>query len=136
MTSPLANMIILKFFFWCCFVSIVMFTNYFKFHVNVIPGSVVMTFFYKVLLTKNLENGNSSSEFSPIPRGWGWVRDTKFGKNVSIKMLPNVAKCQGYSFYYPFQLLRERKRGEEITAPLRLRLTSSNWFIEIVVSVV
>ena len=48
-----------------------MFTNWFKFHVNVIPGSGVMIFFYNELLTKNQKNGNTSSEFSPIPRDWG-----------------------------------------------------------------
>ena len=29
----------------------------------------------------------------------GRVKDTKFGTNVSNKMLLSAAKCQGYSFY-------------------------------------
>ena len=29
----------------------------------------------------------------------GASRNTKFGSNVSNKMLLNAAKCQGYSFY-------------------------------------
>ena len=29
----------------------------------------------------------------------GWVRDTKFSKDVRNEMLLNAAKCQGYSFY-------------------------------------
>ena len=35
-----------------------------------------------------------------LPNIWRleWVRDTKFGMDVSKKMLLNAAKCQGYSF--------------------------------------
>ena len=36
-----------------------------------------------------------------LPNIWrlGQVKDIKFGKTVSNKMLLNAAKCQGYSFY-------------------------------------
>ena len=37
------------------------------------------------------------SEFFPISGDWG--KTTKFGTNVSNKMLLNAAKYQGYSFY-------------------------------------
>ena len=35
-----------------------------------------------------------------LPNIWRleWVRGTKFGMDVSKKMLLNAAKCQGYSF--------------------------------------
>ena len=44
-----------------------------------------------------------------LPNIWrlGRVRDTKFGPNVSNKMLLNAAKCQGYSFCC---LLRENQQ--------------------------
>ena len=52
-------------------------------------------------------------EFFPISGDWGGrrgVRDTKFGKNVSNKMLLNVAKCQGYSFYR-FWVIKRKPTG-------------------------
>ena len=46
--------------------------------------------------------------------------DTKFGTNVSNRMLLNVTKCQGYSFYR-FKLLKKNQLGGKIT-PLPPRL--------------
>ena len=54
-------------------------------------SSVPMTIFFYKGLTRNLEIGNTPSEFCPISR-LGQVRDTKSSRNVS-----NGAKCQGYS---------------------------------------
>ena len=36
-----------------------------------------------------------------LPKNWrlGWVRDPKFGTNVSNQMLLNAAKCQGHNLY-------------------------------------
>ena len=86
-------------FFWHCFVSLVNFSYWSKFHVNIITGSGIMTIFFYKGLTRNPEIGNT-----PV-----WVlhniwrlereRNTKFGMNVSNEMSLNVAKCQGYSFY-------------------------------------
>ena len=41
---------------------------------------------------------------NPGSQNWRleWVRDTKFGINVSNEILLNTAKCQGYSFYPAF----------------------------------
>ena len=49
-------------------------------------------------LTRNPEIGN----VCVLPNIWrlGQVTDTKFGTNVSNKMLLNTAKCQNYSFYF------------------------------------
>ena len=100
MTSQFADMTLLPNFFWCRFISLVKFSYLPKFHVNTITGSgVIIIFFYK-RLTRNPEIGNTP--ILVLPNIWrlGRVRDTKFGTNVSIEMLLNIAKCQGYSFYH------------------------------------
>ena len=55
-------------------------------------------FFYKGL-TRNLEIWNNL--IWVLPNVWRLLRvmDTKFGTNVSNRMLLNAAKFQGYSFY-------------------------------------
>ena len=40
----------------------------------------------------------------------GWVRDTKFGTNVSNEKSLNAAKCQGYNFYH-FWVIKEKPTG-------------------------
>ena len=47
-----------------------------------------------------------------LPNIWrlGQVRGTKFGKDVSNKMLLNAAKYQGYSFYY-FWFIKGKPTG-------------------------
>ena len=107
-------------FFWRCFVSLVKFSYRSKFYVNTIAGSGVMTtFFYKVL-TINPEIGNTLVWVLHNTWGLGWVRDTKFGSNVSNKMLLNAAKYEGYSFYH-FWVIKEKLtgggRGFKITSP-------------------
>ena len=85
-------------FFLRFFVSPVKVSYCSKFHVNIIPGFGVLTIFYKGL-TRNPEIGN-------IPV-WGFtnncrrrqVRNTKFGKNASTKVLLNAAKFLGYTCY-------------------------------------
>ena len=55
-------------------------------------------FFYEEL-TRNPEIRNTPVWHLPNIWGFGRVRDTKFGTNVSNKILRNTAKCQDYSFY-------------------------------------
>ena len=61
-----------------------------------------------------------------LPNIWrlGWVRDTRFGTNLSNEMLLNAAKCQGYSFYR-FWVIRENQQMEggrgKITPPTKIR---------------
>ena len=87
------------FFFWSCFVSLVRFSYWSKFHVKIINGSWVMSIFFYKGLTRNLEIENIPVwVFSNIWR-LRRVRNTKFGTDVSTKLLLNAAKCQGYSFY-------------------------------------
>ena len=47
---------------------------------------------------------------------FSFIRNIKFGTNVSNKMLLNAAKCQGYNFYRFLyrQLLRENQQGEGV----------------------
>ena len=90
--------IIIK-FLWRCFVSLVRFSYWSTFHVSIITGSGIMTIFFYKGLTRNPEIGNTLVWVLPNIWRLGWVRDTKFGTNISNEMLVNVAECQGYSFY-------------------------------------
>ena len=86
-------------FFWHCFVSLVKFSYWSKFHVNIITGSGIMTIFFYKGLTRNPEIGNTPVWVFPNIWILGRVMGTKFGANVSNKLLLNAAKFQGYSFY-------------------------------------
>ena len=87
-------------FQFCCyfFVSLVNFSYWSKFHLNIITGSAVLTIYFYKELTRNLEILTSSVWVLLNIRRLERVGDTKFGKDVSNKMLLNDAKCQGYSF--------------------------------------
>ena len=89
---------IVKFSSRCC-VSLVMFSYWSKFHVNIVIGSGLMTIFIFKGLTRNPEIGNTP--VCVLPNNWslGRVRDTKFSTSVSNKMLLNAANLKGYSFY-------------------------------------
>ena len=84
-------------FFWRYFVSLVMFSNWSKFHANITTGSGITTIFFYKGLTGNPEIGNTP--VCVLPNIWrlGQVMDTKFGTNVSNKMLQKAAEFQGYS---------------------------------------
>ena len=58
MTSKFTNMTS-KLFFLSCFVSLVTFTYWSKFHINMITDSRVMTVFFYKRLIRNLEIGNA-----------------------------------------------------------------------------
>ena len=80
-------------------ISLVKFSYWSKFLVNIITGSGVMA----ILIYKELKSqiiGNIP--IWVLPNNWRLkqVRNTKFGTNVSKKMLLNAAKCQGYTFYH------------------------------------
>ena len=105
-------------FFWRCFVSLVKFSYCSKFHVNIMTDSGVMTISFYKGLTRNPEIGNTPVWVLPNIWRLGRVMDTKFGTNVSNKMLLNAAKCQGYSFYC-FWVIKgiPTGRGGKITHP-------------------
>ena len=84
---------------WHCRVFLVNFSYWSKFHVNITTGSGVMTIFVYKGFTRNQETGNTPTWVLPNIWRLEQVRDTKFGTKVSIKMLLNATKCQGYRFY-------------------------------------
>ena len=62
-------------FFWRCFVSLVKFSYWSKFHVNIITGSEIITIFFYKRLTRNPEIGNTPVWVLPISGDWGklWI---------------------------------------------------------------
>ena len=98
MTSKFSDLASLS-FFWSCFDSLVKFSYWSKFQVNIFTSSGVTTISFYMGLTRNPEIGNTPVwVFHSIWR-LGQVRNTKFSTNVSNMMLLNAAKCQGYNFY-------------------------------------
>ena len=70
MTSSFAEMTSSS-IFWRCFVSVVRFIYWFKFQVNTITGSWVMTIYFCTGLTRNPEIVNTNAWFCPsIKRLW------------------------------------------------------------------
>ena len=69
---------------------------------------VTKIFAYKGL-TRNREIVNTPVWVLPSILRLGQVRDTEFGTNVSNKMLLTAPKCQGYSAFTVFELLRENQ---------------------------
>ena len=82
-------------FFWRCFVFLVKFSYWYKFHVNLITGSGITTIFFYKGLTRNAETGNTQFEIFPISGDWRKLVYT----NASNKVLLNATKYQGYSPY-------------------------------------
>ena len=122
-------------FFWRCFVSLVKFSYWSKFHVNIITGSGIMTIFFHKGLTRNPEIGNTSVWGFPNIWRLGRVMDTKFGTNVFNRMLLNAAKYQGCSFYH-FWVIKEKPTvggGVKLPLPPRsgLRLWLGDMLVEL-----
>ena len=67
-----------------------------------------MTIYFHKGLTRNPEMGNTRFLVLPNILRMGQVRNTKFGTDVSNKMLLNAAKCQGYNVS---EFLRENQQG-------------------------
>ena len=104
MTWQFVNMTSSSIFCYIVFVSLVLFSYCFKFDVNIITGSGVMTVFFCKGLTSNWESQNTPLWVLPNIRRLGRVRNTKFGMNISDKMLLNASKRQGYSQGYSFYI--------------------------------
>ena len=90
MKSQLANMTSPSISFDVAFVSLIKFSYWFKFHVNIITGSGVMVVFF---FRNWPEIGNTTIWVLPNIWRLGRVRDTKFGTDVS-------SGCQSFSFYH------------------------------------
>ena len=78
--------------FWRCYVSLVKFSYWSKFHVNVLGGSGVITIFVYKELTRKPKIRNIFVWV--LPNLWRpeQARDTKYGTNVFNKMLMNAGK--------------------------------------------
>ena len=74
------------------FFSLAKFSCWSKFHLNIITGSGVMTIYFYKGLTRNSEIRNTPVLVLSNIWRQGQVRDTKFGTNVSNKLLLNAAK--------------------------------------------
>ena len=89
MTSQFADMMSSSIFFWRLCVSLVNFSFWSKFHVNIVTGSGVKTIFvYKGCDQK-------CGKFCPISGDWGY----QFELNVCNENFLNAAKFQVYRFY-------------------------------------
>ena len=99
-------------FFWRCFVFLVKFSYWSKFHVYIITASGVMIIFLYKGLAWNLEIGNTPVWVLPNIWRLEQVGDTKFGTNVSKKIWLDAAICHSYSFYR-FWVIKGKPTGRE-----------------------
>ena len=79
-------------------------------YVNIITGSGVMTICFYRGLTRNPEIGNNPVWVLFNIWRMGWVRNTKFGTNVSNEILLNPEKYWDYIFY-PFWVNKGKPTG-------------------------
>ena len=115
--------------------SSLIFWRYFVFLSRLITGRIFMSISSLVLELWPFSFMKDCQQIfkSEVPPVWlmsiiwilGRVKDTKFGKNISNKMLPNAAKCQGYSFYH-FWVTKRKPTGEGKITPSRLGLNSND----------
>ena len=131
MTSTIFGHDVKVTFFWRWFVSTVRFSYWSKFHVNIITGSGIMTIFFYKGLTRNPEIGNTPVWVLPNIWRLGRIMDTKFGTNVSNRMLLNASKFQGYSLYRFWVIKRKpTDGGGNKTTPTQIRVKSTSFMGE------
>ena len=97
-------------FFQRCLVSIVSFSYWSKFYVNIMTASKVMIIFVYKGLTKIPVIGKTLVWVLTNIWKVEQITDTKFGTNVSNKSLLNAAKCISCSFYR-FWLIHGKAAG-------------------------
>ena len=81
---------------------------------NIIAGSGVTTIYFYLEMTRNPDIGNTPVWVLPNIWRLGWVKDTKFDKDISNKMSINAAKPQGYSFQRFWVIKGKPTRGVKI----------------------
>ena len=104
------------------------FSYWFKFHINITTGSGIMTISFYKGLTKNLKIWNNHVWVLSNIWSLGQVRNTRFNKNVSNKMLLNARKCQGCSLCR-FLFIKRKPTGGKITptsSRLGLKVTAKS----------
>ena len=100
-------------FFWHCFVSLVKFSYWSKFHVNIITGSGIMTiFFYKGLIRNPEIPPSEFSQYLETGASYGYQIWQMFLINCDW-MLQNSR----VTAFTAFELLRENQLGGGITLP-------------------
>ena len=93
--------------FWRCFVSLVKFSYWSKFHVSIITGSGIMTIFFYKGLTRNPEI--PPSEFCPISGDWGelWIPNLAQMSLIECYWMLQNSRVMAFTV---FELLRENKK--------------------------
>ena len=133
MMSQFAGMASSPIFFWHCLVSLVMFSYWSKFHVNIMTGLELWQFSFIKYWPELWKLEIPLSKFFPISGDWGELGIPNLAKLslMNAKSL-HVAKCQGYSFYR-FWVIKGKSTGSKITLPpiprlIRLAIiNSTNW---------
>ena len=115
MTSQFSDMTSIS-LFWRCFVSLVKFRYWAKFHVNIITGFGIVTIFFLKRLNRSLEIGNTPVWVSSNIWRLEQFINTKFGTNVSNRMLLNATKLDGDRFYR-FWVIKGKPTGRGVKLP-------------------
>ena len=87
-------------FFWRCFVSLLKFRFWSKFHVIIITGSGVMAISFYKGFTRNWKIWNTPVWLLPNIWRLRRIKNTKCSTKIPNKMLLNAAKFQVYSFHH------------------------------------
>ena len=126
-------------FFWRPFVSLINFSYWLNFHVNIITGFGVMTIFFFNGLTIYPEIGINT--IWVLPNNWrlGQIKNTKFGINFLMKCYWMLQNVRGYNFYRfwvtkvkPTGRAKERGAGLGKYPPLiQIKVNSlfSTWYL-------
>ena len=110
-------------FFWRCIVSLVKFSYWSRFHVNIITGSGIMTIFFYKGLTRNLEIGNNPVWVLPNIWRLGRVMDTNLARMSQIECYWILQNSRVTTFTI-FELLRENQLEGKIapSSPAQIRV--------------
>ena len=115
MTSHFANITSSSsspsFFFRCYFVFLVKFTYWLKFHVNIITGSGVMTFYFIRDWPEIRKLEIPPSEFCPISGDWGGLRIQNLARTTLIKCYW-ILKNNKITAFIVSEKLRENQQRE------------------------
>ena len=97
--------------FWRCFVSLVKFSYWSKFHINIITGSGVMTIFFYKGVTRHSEIRNTPVWVFPNSEDWGELRILTLEPMSLIKCYWMLQNARVTAFTAVSELLRENQQG-------------------------
>ena len=103
--------------FWRWCVSLVKFSYWSKFHVNIMTGSGVMTIFVYKELIRNPEIGIPLSNFCSISVNCGELGIPNLARMSLIKSYWIILQNARVTAFTISELLRENQQGDEITVP-------------------